>query len=423
MVNSAELNTISENKRSYKISKKYLVQFLVLLPFLIIYTGTIFQTTHKEITSISKVLAFGYMVLYICYTRKLNSNLFFNTFLFLPFLIYGIFNSWLIKAGLSDGLRYLFPITVLFYSYSIRSHFNLLLKFIIFFVVLNFAVQIVNYVNWGRGIQQWFYYTTDDGLVHYNSTSGIIRATGSVVFFGFFGFLNMIAFFIINKFYFGKYKIILLGITLFSLIGSMSFKAFGAFLIILFFYYYKKIYKLIGFLLLFLVGLYFTFPEKINDFVQDLMLRISLYITDGNSARSESYRVMLNEMANFNLFGIGVGSFGGPASTQYNSPYYVKVGFNWYDTAWLNLTTTDTYPPHLFVELGILGGIFYLFALITPLLRKKINTNYLVVFAIYFCLFFDMLFSFSLNNLEYLLFSLVFVYPILYYKKRNCLIK
>jgi hypothetical protein len=41
----------------------------------------------------------------------------------------------------------------------------------------------------------------------------------------------------------------------------------------------------------------------------------------------------------------------------------------------------------------------------------------MLVLAIYFSLFFDMLFSFSLNNLEYLLFSLVFVYPILNYEE------
>lgn len=394
-------------------------QFLVLLPFIIIYVGTIFQTTFKEITSVSKVLAFAYMLVYIFYSRKVNTKLFLSTFLFLPFLIYGIFNSWTLKAGLSDGLRYLFPIAVLFYSYSIKDHFGLLLKFIIFFVVLNFLVQILNYFNWIRGIEQWFYYRTENGYVYYNETAGIIRATGTVVFFGFLGFLNMVAFFIINTFYHGRFKKIFLGITLFMLLASVSFKAFGAFLIVLLLYNYKRIYKLVLFFVLLLLGVYLTFPEKINEFMQSLLLRISLYITEGNSARSESYRVMFNEIGNFNLFGQGVGVFGGPASTAYNSWYYKMVGFNWYDTKWLNLTTTDTFPPHLFVELGIIGGLLYLLVLISPLFRNKINKRYLLVFAIYFCLFFDMLFSFSLNNLDYLMFSLAFVYPILYYKEEN----
>ena len=250
-----------------------------------------------------------------------------------------------------------------------------------------------------------------------NKTAGILRSTGTVVFFGFFGFFNLIAFFIINKFYSGRYKNILLGITLFGLLGSLSFKAFGAFLIVLAIYYYKKVYKIAGYLLLLLIGVYFAYPTKMNLLVENLILRIQLYITKGNSARSESYRVMLNEFGNFNIFGRGVGAFGGPASTKYDSPFYSEVNFNWYDTAWLNLPTTDTYPPHLFVELGIVGGMVYFLVLITPILKTKINKKMMLVLAIYFCLFFDMLFSFSLNNLEYLLFSLVFVYPILNYEE------
>ncbi len=419
MEDKVSLNNISTTKSFSTFPKEWITKLLVILPFIIIYAGTVFQTTHKEITSASKILAFGYMVVYILYYRKVNTNLFVSTLLFLPFLIYGIFNSWILKAGLSDGIRYLFPIVVLFYSYCIKDHFGLLLKFIIFFVVLNFLVQMSNYFNWVRGIEQWFYYRTENGYAYYNETAGIIRATGSVVFFGFLGFLNMVAFFIISVFYQGRFKKILLGITLFMLLASVSFKAFGAFLLVLLLYNYRRIYKLFAIFSLLLVGVYFTFPEKINEFVQSLLLRISLYITEGNSARSESYRVMLNEIGNFNLFGQGVGVFGGPASTAYNSWYYKMVGFNWYDTKWLNLTTTDTFLPHLFVELGILGGLMYLLVLITPLFRKKINKRYLLVLAIYFCLFFDMLFSFSLNNLDYLLFSLVFVYPILYYNEKS----
>lgn len=419
MENEVSINIRPSKKVLFHIPNDWLTKFLVLLPFIIIYAGTVFQTTHKEISSISKVLAFLYMIIYVGYYRKVNAKLFFATLIFIPFLVYGVLNSWLIKAGISDGIRYLFPIVILFYSYSIKDHFKLLLKFIVFFVVLNFLVQLINYFNWSRGIDQWFYYRTSDGYVYYNAAMGILRATGTVVFFGFLGFLNMIAFFIINVFYKGKYKKILLGITLFMLLASLSFKAFGAFLIVVLMYNYRSLYKLALYFLILLLGVYLTFPDKINAFVQSLILRIQLYITEGNSARSESYRVMFNEIGSFNLFGQGVGVFGGPASTTYNSWYYKTVGFNWYDTAWLNLTTTDTFPPHLFVELGILGGLTYLLVLITPLFRKKFNKRYLLVLAIYFCLFFDMLFSFSLNNLDYLLFSLVFVYPILFYREES----
>lgn len=366
-----------------------------------------------------KFAGFVYMVIYSISYGSVNKNLIYSTLLFLPILVYGILHSFSLKAGISDGIRYLFPIVVLFYGFSIRKHFDLLLKFVIAFVVINFLVQMVNYVNWIRGIQQWFYYITEDGLVYYNKAAGLMRATGTVVFFGFFGFFNMIAFFLINKFYRGKYKKLFLGLSLFGIAASISYKAFGSFLIVLIVYYYRHIYKILGTLLLLCIVGLVSFPDKISGISQDLALRIRLYITEGESARSESYRVMFNEIADFNLFGRGVGVFGGPASTSYNSTFYKGVGFDWYDTAWLNLTTTDTYLPHLFVELGIIGGLLYLAILITPLLRKRLTEKLMIVLVIYFCLFFDMLFSFSLNNLEYLLFSLVFVYPILAYQQHQ----
>ena len=399
------------------ISKTHITNFLILLPFILVYLGSTLTAFDKGLSSLLKLGAFTYMLLYIIMNRKFNKNLFFFTIIFIPFLLYGILISFSLKAGIDDGVRYLFPIVTLFYSYSIKKHFKVLLYFIIAFVLLNFITQLFNYYYSLQGGIQWFYYATEDGYRYVNKTAGILRATGTVVFFGFFGFFNLIAFFVINKFYIGKYKDFLLGITLFGLLGSISFKALGAFFIVLVVYYYKKTYKIAGYLLLLVIGVYFTYPAKINLFLENLILRIQLYITTGNSARSESYRVMFNEFADFNLFGRGVGAFGGPASTKYNSPFYGEVNFNWFDAAWLNLSTTDTYLPHLFVELGIVGGILYFLVLITPLLKTKMNNKMMLVLVIYFCLFFDMLFSFSLNNLEYLFFSLIFVYPILNYNE------
>ena len=125
---------------------------------------------------------------------------------------------------------------------------------------------------------------------------------------------------------------------------------------------------------------------------------------------------MFREMGNNNWLGKGAGVFGGPASVEFNSPYYSEIKFNWYDTKWMGLTTTDTYPPHAFVELGTIGGILYFLLLLSPLFRTWIDSNYKMALVIFFCLMSDMLVSFSLNNLEYLFFSLVFVYPVLYYK-------
>lgn len=416
---SATRNIKLNKNFSLKIPENISAAFFVLIPFLLVYGGTVFQTTHKEITTISKILSFLYMICYVGLQKRLPRQLFYGTLVFIPLLIYGIFNSWLLKAGISDGIRYLFPIVVLFYSYAIKEYFPLLLDFVILFVIINFLVQIINYINWVRGVDQWFYYTTSAGNRYYNSTAGIIRATGTVVFFGFFGFMNMIAFFIIKFYYHGKFKTSLLGICLLMLLASFSYKAFGPFLVILLIYYYKNLWKFVTGLIIGGIILFLTFPERVTAFVDNLVLRIQLYITQGNSARAESYRVMWNEIFNGNWFGRGVGTFGGPASIEYNSWYYNLVGFNWYDAKWLQLTTTDTYPPHAFVELGIIGGAVYFILLMTPLFQKYWTKSFLIVLAIYFCLFFDMLFSFSLNNLDYLMFSLAFVYPILHYKEKQ----
>ena len=110
------------------------------------------------------------------------------------------------------------------------------------------------------------------------------------------------------------------------------------------------------------------------------------------------------------MFGTGIGTFGGPASTKYDSPYYEKFGFNWHGIHYI--TTTDTYPPHPFVELGLIGALVYFILILSPLFRRRIPKT---VLYIYFVLFVDMLFTFSLNNLAFLTASLIFVYPIIYY--------
>jgi hypothetical protein len=397
-----------------KITKKAISQFLVLVPFLLIFIGAAFQNSYKLVMTLCKFSAFGYMIFYVISSRKVNRNLLYGMIPFIPILVYGVLNSFNIRAGISDGLRYLFPIIILFYSYAIKEQFPVLLKFVIAFVVLNFLVQIVNYVNWGRGIEQWFYYNRD-GFSTYGQVSGILRGTGIVVFFGFYGFLNLIAFLLINNYYVGKYKKWLLALAVFGILSSLSYKTIGTFLIILLVYYHKHVLKSLSALAIVFFVIFVSFAEQGMMFLESFYLRISLYITGSRSARSESYRVMFDEIANFNLFGEGIGVFGGPASIIYNSPYYLEKSFNWYDAAWLNLWTTDTFYPHPIVELGIIGGLLYLAILCIPLAQKKITKRWLFLALLYFALFFDSVFSFSLNNPEFLMFSLVFTYPVLHY--------
>ena len=198
---------------------------------------------------------------------------------------------------------------------------------------------------------------------------------------------------------------------------SFSYKTLGTFFFLLFLDYKNKL-KLISIIAFGLLLALVTMPSMLVSMGENLSYRVREYVTEGNSARAESYRVMFSELLDLNLFGRGVGSFGGPSSVTYNSPVYEDVNFNWYHTT--NLATTDTYYPHLFVEMGLIGGLLYLLIILSPLLFFKWKTyKFKIVFVLYFALFFDSLFSYSLNNIAFSVVSLIFIYPIYYFNINN----
>lgn len=392
------------------------MNLLVLLPFVLVFASEIFMTVKPSLSPVLKMGAMLYMFLYSFSKLKFHGAFIFFLLLFIPFFIYGILHSFNIYAAISEGVRYLFPVSVLMYGYAIKNHFKLLFSAFIIFVLINDFWQIINYLNWARGINQWFYNVDPYGNSFYNVSSGIIRATGIVAFFGLFGFINLIAFFLARKYYNGKRKNLILTIFIISLFLSFSYKTIGTLLLILFIQFKNKLkfFQIVGFL--FVMALIIV-PEVVSSMGESVTLRVSQYITEGDSARAESYRVMFAEMADFNLFGQGVGSFGGPESVSYHSPVYSKHHFNWYHT--VHLVTTDTYYPHLFVEMGIIGGFLYLFILMSPLLLKWTKEKFELVVIIYFSLFIDTLFSYSLNNIAFLIVSLVFLYPLYSYNKEK----
>lgn len=336
--------------------------------------------------------------------------------LFLPFLIYHIFISFNINAAVEEAIRYFFPITILIYGYSIRKKYLLLINFILVFTVINNLYQLIIYFNWFIGLDQYFYYQVPNtNMFYYNSLLGIIRGVGLMGFFGTYGFLNVISFFLAKQFYVGRYKKTILVVFSLGVFASLSFKAIGVFLFLLFLLSRYKLKLLFVAFSISIMGLV-MFPKRTYDFAESFTYRVETYITTGNSARSESYRVMFEDIGDLKFIGRGVGSFGGASSTRYDSPVYKEVNFNWYKTR--HLATTDTYFPHAFVELGILGGLLYFLAILAPLFKRRYLTNtLLLLFVIYFALFFDSLFSFAMNNLNYLVISLILVYPILEHEK------
>ncbi|WP_343486902.1 O-antigen ligase family protein [Allomuricauda sp. d1] len=396
---------------------KLLHDLFLLLPFICILIAEAVAIQNEDIGSAIKAGVVLYMFLFVVARGKFP-NMFFKVFLlFLPFFIWSLFVSFDYRAALSEGFRYLFPLIALVYGYAIRKKAHRLILYFIFFVVLNDLWQIINYINWSRGVTQWFYRFKWDGNRGYFQSNGMIRATGLVVFFGLFGFINLIAFFITKQFYKGKQKKFLLWLFAISIFLSFSYKTIGAFLAILFFESKNKL-KLVGGMLVTLIAAILIIPKQVVVFWDNLVLRVKFYITEGNSARAESYRVMFEDIKEFNLLGRGIGSFGGPSSVAYNSPVYGEVGYDWYETP--HLTTTDTYFPHLFVEMGLFGGLAYLLVIFSPvILRVRISKKIQVVYYIYFAMIFDALFSYALNNLSFVLVSLVWIYPLLYLSRQK----
>ena len=137
-----------------KSSINVLKNLTVLFPFILIFISEILKVSFNKESVIIKIIAVLYMFLYVILYRKLHNNFVFSFLFFFPFFLYGIIHSFNIEAALTEGIRYLFPVSVLLYSFSIRFHFKLLLKAFIFFVIINDFFQIINYIYWLKGIDQ-----------------------------------------------------------------------------------------------------------------------------------------------------------------------------------------------------------------------------------------------------------------------------
>src|SRR5690606_25568802 len=116
------------------------------------------------------------------------------------------------------------------------------------------------------------------------------------------GFLNLVAYFLTKQFYYGKRKKLLLILFVLGIFSSLSFKAIGAFVFLLFLLSEYKGKILTGIVFLSLIILV-IFPKKVTTFIDEFSIRIESYVTEGNSARAESYRVMFRDIADFRLIG------------------------------------------------------------------------------------------------------------------------
>ncbi|MBB4118417.1 hypothetical protein GGR32_000691 [Mesonia hippocampi] len=401
-------------KLSLAIHKSKIEDAFLLFPLVLVFLSEIFHFIAPQLGVGVKFLALLLMLIFSVTKGKFNIISVQLFLIVLPILVIHLFLSFSFRAGLEELIRYLFPVVIIFYSFTLRHKFKLIFKFFIAFLLINIVAQVFHYILWQKGVVLWFFDIHDNGYYTAPTVNGFLRATGIMGFFSLFGFLCLLMFFLVETFYKGKFKVLLMLLAVVGLFASISYKGIITFFILIFILSKKKLQIVSAFLLMTVIFIV-SFPEKAYEFIEGAKLRTELYISEGTSARSESYRVMLEHTGL--LLGEGLGSFGGPASVTHKSPFYGEVNFNWYG---LELATTDTYFPHLFVEIGLLGALAYLLFLLSPLFRKKITIPALrILCIIYFALFFDAAFSYSLNNTGYLVVALIWVFPVIYYTQKH----
>lgn len=384
-------------------------KFIIVFPLWILFFAEFIKHFSESTGSFLKVLVWLLMIFIILLKNKINKVYLSIFLLFFSILLVNLPFTFNIKAGIEEFIRFLFMPTVLYYGYIYRKKINLLISTLFFMGLVNESFQLYLYIHEFLEIGPHIIDVRikDGGYILNNGFIGSLNGMFSLVLFALaLAFKDIkfrsffIPFFFISTFLTFSYKAIpflFLGLFIFN---KVSFKYYILIALSTFsgvFYLYNLLIDMYGI----------------------LIRKIDVYIVVGNSARFESYRVMYEYLSKFKFLGEGLGSFGGPASTSYNSPIYYKYNFNWFYTP--NMTTTDTYYPHLFVELGWIGGILFLLLLFLPILKsnnkqaKKLNLFILSAFL------FESLFSFGLNNIFELTYTVLLFYGINYKYKRMAL--
>lgn len=292
-------------------------------------------------------------------------------------------------AGADELLRFLFPLAITIALYAYRDKLEFLVSVFFIMVATNNIFQCYFYFAYMVGLPLVVPVRFDSGLY--------LRAQGWIGFFSEFGFMNFCALMLYSmraSAVKGGFKKACF--TLFALL-SFSFK-----MMVVLAVYPLAVGRNRGraYLLLLTGGLFVGGAVAFGLFGKFTGLaasKISFYIVAGNSARAESYRVMWQSLLGGNYLGEGLGSFGGPASVKYNSPLYSHYRFNWYGMQEI-LKTTDTFYPHLFVELGFVGGSMWLCLVILYGQRHVWNRAWIFMVSAFL---FDNVFSMAILSPSY----------------------
>jgi len=272
-----------------------------------------------------------------------------------------------------------------------------LIKVFLIIVISNDLFQCYFYIAYLTGLPLVLPVRIDSGL--------FLRAQGWIGFFSEFSFINFCAFMLCRWYKPTKWSRAKSWIfVLFGLLG-FSFKLFVTMAL------YPLIAKrslrtwiAVGCVLG--VAAFTVANGYLDSFLGVAAAKISFYVVAGNSARAESYRVMFESLGKGNFIGEGLGSFGGPASVKYNSPLYQSYHFDWYGLGDV-LKTTDTFYPHLFVEIGLIGAIIWLLFVLLYGQSTKPTAPWIFIVAA-FC--FDNIFSLAFVSPSYAFSALLMMY-------------
>jgi hypothetical protein len=380
--------------------KNKAASFIIIFPILLLFFAEFIVKFDEVLSSGLKLLTLTLFTVNIFLANKYNFKILALFWLFLVVLLVNTINSFNLNAGLEELLRFIFAPIFLMYGYTFRKKIDLFIILIISMAFLSDLFQIVVYIDYMTGLGLMDAQTKDGGYVINVGLFGIANAI-----------LNLSAFILVLKFSNSKYrKFLLIYFFIFTFL-TFSYKTIPFLFFSIFAFIKRRFFLKISLIVLFfsisLVGY-----EYILDIYEVFLKKIDYYILIGNSARFESYRVMVESLSNFNLIGEGLGSFGGPSSIAYDSPLYDKYNFNWFDSR--GIMTTDTYYPHLFVELSWAGGFLFLFMLYYPIIKTRNRSARKVNLFLLAALLFDALFSFALNNLLMLSCTVLIMYGIDY---------
>ncbi|WGS53976.1 hypothetical protein LFL96_23345 [Paraburkholderia sp. D15] len=303
-------------------------------------------------------------------------------------------------AGMEEFVRFLFPVVITLALFAYRDRIDAVLKVFFAIVLSNDLFQCYFYLAYLSGLPLLLPIRIDSGL--------FLRAQGWMGFFSEFSFINFCAFVLCRQYRpTSQSRRAAWFFLLFALLG-FSFKMFAT--LACYPLMAKKMSPRVWLAAAAATcaGLWVVTSGYVDSLLNVAAAKISFYIVAGNSARAESYRVMIESLGKGNLLGEGLGAFGGPASVKYGSPLYALYHFNWYGLGSV-LKTTDTFYPHLFVELGLLGALVWLgFVLRYGQGRRPGATWWFVVLA--FC--FDNAFSMALVSPSYVFSALLAMYAL-----------